>query len=377
MSRREPLTPSRRGIRLPSADSQTHAEHPVSGRGDGARSSSFIRVNERQEQVRVRDGRNQRGRTPHPMIFGLGILLVIGLLGLSLATGEYSILSQEDGWKMFRTVRIPRTIALVLSGAAMAMSGLVMQMVTRNRFVEPTTTGTTEWAGLGLLVCLVLWPHSSILARMSVAVIFAFVGTGIFFALLQRVSLRSSLMVPIMGIMLGSVVSAISTFFALKTNALQSLGIWFQGSFTSVYAGQYEVLWFVLVVVVLVFLLANHLTVVGLGQDVATNVGLNYRQMMLAAMALIAVATGVVTVVVGSLPFLGLIVPNLVSLIMGDNLRTNLPWVCLAGIALVTACDLVARTLISPFEIPVAVILGMIGAIVFLVLIIRRAGAGA
>ncbi|QPK82333.1 iron chelate uptake ABC transporter family permease subunit [Schaalia sp. ZJ405] len=311
------------------------------------------------------------------MIFGLGILLVIGLLGLSLATGEYSILSREDGWKMFQTVRIPRTIALVLSGAAMAMSGLVMQMVTRNRFVEPTTTGTTEWAGLGLLVCLVLWPHSSILVRMSVAVIFAFVGTGIFFALLQRVSLRSSLIVPIMGIMLGSVVSAISTFFALKTNALQSLGIWFQGSFTSVYAGQYEVLWFVLVVVVLVFLLANHLTVVGLGQDVATNVGLNYRQMMLAAMALIAVATGVVTVVVGSLPFLGLIVPNLVSLIMGDNLRTNLPWVCLAGIALVTACDLVARTLISPFEIPVAVILGMIGAIVFLVLIIRRAGAGA
>lgn len=302
----------------------------------------------------------------------IGILAVVALLGLSLFTGEYDIWGREDGAEMFAISRVPRTIALVLAGAAMAMSGLVMQLLTQNRFVEPSTTGTTEWAGMGLLFSLFFFPNSSVLTKMGFSVAFAFAGAMIFFLFLRRVSLRSSLIVPIVGIMLGSVVGAVSTFFALQTNLLQNLGVWFAGSFTSVYSGQYEVLWIVLLVLLAVFFYADRLTVAGLGEEVATNVGLNYQRMILIGTALIAVATGVVTVVVGSLPFLGLIVPNIVSMVRGDDLRSNLPWVCLTGIAIVTVCDLVARTIISPFEMPVSVILGMIGALVFTVLVVGR-----
>ena len=123
--------------------------------------------------------------------------------------------------------------------------------------------------------------------------------------------------------------------------------------------------------------MADRLTAVSLGEDIAVSLGVNYHRMVLIATALVAVATGVVTVVVGSLPFLGLIVPNLVSMTMGDNLRTNLPWVCLAGIALVTVTDLLARTIISPFEMPVSVILGVLGAVVFIALVLRQARRGA
>nr|WP_258165252.1 iron chelate uptake ABC transporter family permease subunit [Corynebacterium aurimucosum] len=302
---------------------------------------------------------------------GLGVLGVVALLVLSLMVGEYSILDNEDGWAMFFTTRVPRTVALVLAGAAMAMSGLVMQLLTQNRFVEPTTTGTTEWAGLGLLFSLILFPHSSVLVKMVISVFFAFVGTMVFFAFLRRVALRSSLIVPIIGIMLGAVVSAVSSYVALATDTLQQLGIWFMGSFTSVYEGQYEVLWIVLLVLLAVYFYADKLTVAGLGEDIATNIGLNYKRMILLGTGLIAVATGVVTVVVGSLPFLGLIVPNVVSMLRGDDLRSNLPWVCLLGIATVTLCDLIGRTIISPFEMPVSVILGIVGAIVFVVLIVR------
>lgn len=312
-----------------------------------------------------------------PLALGLATLAVIALLLVSLATGEYSILSQDDGWRLFLAVRVPRTIALILSGAAMSMSGLVMQLVTQNRFAEPSTTGTSEWAGLGLLVIMIAWPGAPILVRMTCAIAFAFVGTMVFFALLRRVSLRSSLLVPIMGMMLGAVVSAISTFIALETNTMQSVAVWFQGSFTSVYEGQYEVLWIVAAVVAIVFVMADRLTAVSLGEDIAVSLGVNYHRMVLIATALVAVATGVVTVVVGSLPFLGLIVPNLVSMTMGDNLRTNLPWVCLAGIALVTVTDLLARTIISPFEMPVSVILGALGAFVFIALVLRQARQGA
>ena len=302
---------------------------------------------------------------------GLGVLGVVALLLLSLMVGEYSILDNEDGWDMFFTTRVPRTVALVLAGAAMAMSGLVMQLLTQNRFVEPTTTGTTEWAGLGLLFSLILFPHASVLVKMIISVLFAFVGTMVFFAFLRRVALRSSLIVPIIGIMLGAVVSAVSSYVALATDTLQQLGIWFMGSFTSVYEGQYEVLWIVLLVLLAVYFYADKLTVAGLGEDIATNIRLNYQRMILLGTGLIAVATGVVTVVVGALPFLGLIVPNVVSMVRGDDLRSNLPWVCLLGIATVTLCDLIGRIIIAPFEMPVSVILGVVGAIVFVVLIVR------
>ncbi|QDR78598.1 ABC transporter permease [Corynebacterium sanguinis] len=305
-----------------------------------------------------------------------GAGVVVALLFASLAVGQYDILGAEDGWAMFNATRVPRTIALILAGAAMAMSGLIMQMLTQNRFVEPTTTGTTEWAGLGLLATMVFAPNASILVRMIVAVAFAFVGTMVFFAFLRRVTLRSSLIVPIVGIMLGAVVSSVSTFWALQTQLLQSLGVWFAGSFTSVIAGQYEVLWIVLFVVAVVFFYADRLTAAGLGEDVATNIGLNYNRIVLVGTSLVAIAAGVVTVVVGYLPFLGLIVPNIVSMIRGDDLRSNLPWVCLLGIGIVAACDLIGRTIIAPFEMPVSVILGLVGAIVFIALIIRQARHG-
>lgn len=301
-----------------------------------------------------------------------GVVLVLGLLVASLAVGQYDILGTEDGWEMFRATRVPRTIALVLAGAAMAMSGLIMQMLTQNRFVEPTTTGTTEWAGLGLLASFLLFPDGSVMTRMLLAVGAAFIGTVVFFAFLRRVTLRSSLVVPIVGIMLGAVVSAVSTFIALQTDLLQSLGVWFAGSFTSVIAGQYEILWVVLLVVIAVFFYADRLTAAGLGEDIATNIGLNYNRIVLVGTSLVAVATGVVTVVVGNLPFLGLIVPNIVSMLRGDDLRSNLPWVCLTGIGVVTLCDLLGRIVIAPFEMPVSVILGVVGAAVFIALIVKR-----
>ena len=306
----------------------------------------------------------------------LGILGVAILLAISLLTGVYDVFGGDGGAEMFQITRIPRTIALVLAGAAMAMCGLVMQLLTQNRFVEPTTTGTTEWAGLGLMLTVIIYPDASIVARMVGAIIAAFVGTLVFFVFLRRVSLKSSLIVPIVGIMLGAVVGAVSTFIAVQTDMLQSLGIWFAGSFTSILRGQYETLWIVAAVVVAIFVLADRFTVAGLGKEIATNVGLNYNQILLLGTVFVAIATGVVTVVVGNLPFLGLIVPNIVSLMRGDDLRSNLPWVCLLGIAIVTICDLIGRIIVMPFEVPVSLILGVVGAAVFVALLLRQRKVG-
>lgn len=304
-----------------------------------------------------------------PLLIGVAVVLI--LLATSLCVGRYNILTDPDGWEMFFITRFPRTAALVLAGAVMAMSGLVMQMITQNRFVEPTTTGTTEWAGLGLLLVMVFFPHAGMLTKMVGAILAAFVGTLVFFGFIQRVTLKSSIVVPIVGMMLGAVVGSVSNFVAFSTDMTQALGIWFAGSFTSVLKGQYEPIWALVVIVIIIFVAADRFTVAGLGRDIATNVGLNYNRIVLLGTGVIALSSGIITVVVGNLPFLGLVVPNVVSMFRGDDLRSNLPWVALSGIGIVTACDLIGRTIIAPFEVPVSLILGIVGAAVFIFLLIR------
>lgn len=304
--------------------------------------------------------------------FILAILGVITLGIISLFTGVYDIFGQEDGWDMFFITRIPRTVALMLTGAAMAMTGLIMQLMTQNKMVEPTTIGTTEWAGLGLLTVYLLIPSPSLVVRMTGAIIFSFVGTMVFFFFLRSVRLRSSLIVPIIGLMLGAVISALSTFLSLFFNMSQVIEGWFIGSFAPVQAGRYEYLWIIIIVTFFIFLYANRLTLAGLGEDVATALGVNYKRLILLANLLIAVAVGIVASVIGNLPFLGLIVPNIISMVRGDDLRSNLPWVCVMGMGTIMLCDIVSRVIIMPFEVPVSLILGTVGAVVFILILLRQ-----
>ncbi len=305
-----------------------------------------------------------------PFILALLSVVILGIV--SLFTGVYDIWGQADGWEMFFITRVPRTVALMLTGAAMAMTGLLMQLVTQNKMVEPTTIGTTEWAGLGLLAVYLLVPGPTLVVRMTGAILFSFIGTMVFFFFLRGVKLRSSLIVPIIGLMLGAVISALSTFTSLYFNMSQVIEGWFIGSFAPVQVGRYEYLWIIVIVTVLIFMYANRLTLAGLGQDVATTLGVNYNRLILLANALIAVAVGIVAAVIGNLPFLGLIVPNIISMIRGDDLRSNLPWVCVAGMGTIMVCDILSRVLIMPFELPVSLILGTVGAFVFILILLRQ-----
>jgi iron complex transport system permease protein len=299
-------------------------------------------------------------------------IAVLILAVISLITGVYDILGQEDGAAMFFITRVPRTIALMLTGAAMSMSGLVMQLITQNRLVESTTTGTIEWAGLGLVFVYLLFPAPTLVQRMTGAIIFSFLGTMMFFLFLRRVKLRSSLIVPIIGMMLGAVISAASTFIGLVFQMTQNIETWFVGSFASVQIGRYEYLWLIVAVTFLIFIYADRLTLAGLGEDVATSLGVNYNKVVLLGTGLISFAVGIVAAVIGNLPFLGLIVPNIVSMYRGDDLRSNLPWVCVLGMGTITACDIISRTIIMPFEVPVSLILGTVGAVVFIVILLRQ-----
>lgn len=308
--------------------------------------------------------------------FTLGLALLLGLTVFSLFVGVsrvtlVSLWTDPEMREILLISRFPRTAALLLAGSAMSVAGLIMQMLTQNRFVEPSVVGTTQSASLGLLLVMIVSPAAPIMLKMGVASLFALFGTALFMLLINRIRMKSSLMVPLAGIMLGAVFSAVTTFLAMKFDLLQALGAWESGDFSSVMQGRYELLWGVGIITLLAALIADRFTVAGMGRDFSVNIGLRYQQTMLIGMAMIALISGVVIVVVGVLPFLGLIVPNIVSLALGDNLRRTVPWVALLGAMLVLACDIIGRLIIHPFEIPVSALLGVLGAVIFLVLIVR------
>lgn len=303
--------------------------------------------------------------------FIAALIIVIILAAISLFTGQYDILNTSDGKEMFFITRVPRTVSLMLAGSAMSICGLVMQLITQNRFVEPTTTGTTEWAGLGLLAVYAFNPIPSLFSRMIVAIIFSFIGTMIFFLFLRRIRLKSSLMVPIIGIMMGAVISSFSTFLSLELNLSQAISSWFQGSFSTIERGRYEFLWAIIIITIIIYIFADKLTLAGLGEDITTSLGANYNSIILIGTALVSIAVGIVSAVIGNLPFLGIIVPNIVSRYRGDHLKNNLPWVALIGMATMLITDIISRIIIAPFELPVSLILGTVGSAVFIYLLLN------
>jgi|TARA_A100001391_G_scaffold141857_1_gene99633 iron complex transport system permease protein len=299
------------------------------------------------------------------------VSLFVGVSDVSLQT-LLSSNAEDRATQILLISRIPRTLAILLAGSSLAIAGLVMQMIVRNRFVEPSTAGTTESATLGFLVVTLFAPGWPLMAKMAVAAVFALAGTALFLRLLRFVPLRDVLLVPLVGIMLGGVIGAVTTFFGYRFNLMPSLLAWSMGDFSGVLRGRYELLWFGLAGTVMAYIAADRFTVAGMGQDFTTNLGLNYKLVMRLGLVIVSIVSAVVLVSVGSIPFLGLIVPNVVSLMIGDNMRRTVPWVAVLGAAFVLACDILGRILRFPYEIPISVVVGTIGSGLFLYLLLRK-----
>ncbi|WP_394247837.1 ABC transporter permease [Arthrobacter pityocampae] len=324
----------------------------------------------------------QQHGSPRPALLCLagGTVLLLALLSLFVGVSDISpadlLAGDPDVRQTFLVSRVPRTLAVLLAGTALSISGFILQLMARNRFVEPSTVGTVESATAGILVATLVLPGTPILGKMLVAALFAMAGTALFLAVLRRIPLRNTLIVPLVGIMLGGVISSVTTFFAYRFDLLQTLNTWMIGDFSGLVRGRYELLWIVAALAVVGYLCADRFTVAGMGEEFTTNLGLDYRRTMNLGLVLVSLISAVVVVVVGAIPFLGLIVPNLVSLLIGDNVRRAVPWIAVLGAGFVLACDILGRIIRFPFEIPVGVIVSVIGSILFIVLLVRR-NAGA
>ena len=305
------------------------------------------------------------------------LLAVISLfVGVTDVSPAELLAGDAAAWQTFLVSRVPRTVAVVLAGIALSVAGFILQLMARNRFVEPSTVGTVESATAGILVATLLLPAAPIITKMVVAAAFALAGTALFLTVLRRIPLRNTLIVPLVGIMLGGIIGAVTTFFAYRFDLLQTLNTWMIGDFSGLVRGRYELLWIVAALAVIGYVCADRFTLAGMGEEFTTNLGLDYRRTMNLGLVLVSLISAVVVVVVGAIPFLGLIVPNLVSLLIGDNVRRTVPWIAVLGAGFVLACDILGRVIRFPYEVPVGVIVSVVGSALFITLLVRR-NAGA
>ncbi|MBO9409608.1 iron chelate uptake ABC transporter family permease subunit [Shimia sp. R9_1] len=301
------------------------------------------------------------------LALGVGSLF-IGVQDVSLA----DLWRDPDVLHLIAISRLPRTLATLLTGASMAIAGVIMQLLVRNRFVEPGTTGTNEAAMIGLLAVTILAPGLPIFAQMLAAALAALAGTLGFLQLSRKLPPQQPLLVPLVGLIYSGVLSAVATFIAYQTDLIQFIGVWMSGEFSGVLAGRYELLWLAGALSLIAYFAADQFTIAGLGQGLAVSVGLRYGQVLALGVATISMVSALVIVTVGILPFVGLVVPNIVSRMMGDNLRQSLPVVAGMGAGLVLICDMIGRLIRHPYEIPAGTIFGIVGAIVFLSLLLGR-----
>ncbi|WP_373819467.1 ABC transporter permease [Glaesserella sp.] len=306
----------------------------------------------------------------------INFLILITLCPISMATGvadfQWSaVFSNTEQMQVLLISRLPRTLAVLLVGATLAVAGMVLQIVLKNRFIEPNMIGATQSAGIGILVASLLFPASALIVKMSIATVSALIGIGIFTLLLHRLPPQQQLLVPLVGIVFGNIIDAIGTFIAYETDSIQLLSIWTSGDFSGVLAGRYELLWLTAGLAFVVYVLADRLTITGLGRNISTSLGINYRQMTWIALIVVAMITSVVVVTVGQIPFIGLVVPNIISRLAGDRLRRNLPSVVLLGANLVLACDILGRIINTPYEVPISTVFGILGTVIFLYLLFK------
>lgn len=311
------------------------------------------------------------------ILFLLIILLVIlSFISLFIGVNDINIkdilTGNNEKINILLLSRIPRLMSITLSGISLSIAGVIMQRISNNKFVSPTTAATMDSAKFGVLFCMLVFSSAGIMTKMIIALIFSILGTIIFMKILNKIKFKNSVFVPLVGMMVGSVIGAITDFLAYKYNVMQNITSFLQGDFSMILKGKYEILFLIIPLVVVAFMYAKKFTLAALGEDMAINLGLSYQKVVKIGVLIVAVISALVVVTVGSIPFIGLIVPNIISMFMGDNLKGSLAITALSGGIFVLICDIFGRIVIYPYELPISLTVGVIGSIIFLFLIIRN-----
>ena len=306
------------------------------------------------------------------LIIAISILSVVSLfIGAKSISLQQLISGGEMEMLILLLSRVPRLISILITGMALSISGLIMQQITRNKFVSPSTAATMDSARFGIMFSMILLPGLHVMGKMAIAFVFALLGTFLFMFILRKIKVKNIVIIPLVGIMLGNLIDSVTTFIAYRFDLIQNINSWMQGSFSMVTKGRYEIIYITIPLAILAYYFANKFTIAGMGEDFSKNLGLNYNLVVNIGLGIVALISSAVLVTIGSIPFIGLIIPNIVTMIRGDNLRNSLGTTALLGAVFLLFSDILGRLIIYPYEISISLTVGVLGSIIFIYLIFK------
>lgn len=318
------------------------------------------------------------------LFLGIIFLLSLGLgsvrltlleLLKAIGNGAQNMMTPEG--RIFWHARLPRTLACMLAGAAFAVSGAVIQGVLTNKLASPGIIGVNAGAGFAVTLCCAFGAFSG---WMIAGAAFGGAIVAVLLLVLTAQKIRASRTTVILGgVALNSCLNAASEAISILVPDAGMLSADFRvGGFSSVACGRlFPAGVLILVGLILLFTLTNELDVISLGEDTAQGLGLPVKKMRTVFLILAALLAGAAVSFAGLLGFVGLIVPHAARKLVSRESGKLIPFCAIFGAGFVTVCDLLARTLFSPFELPVGILMSFLGGPFFLFLLIKRKGGHA
>lgn len=315
----------------------------------------------------------------------LTLALLLAALGVPAAL-LLGLLSGSSGWgwpedQIFWLIRLPRVLAAFGTGAALALAGALIQLVTRNPLGDPHVLGVTSGASVGALLALLLLPAGFLLGPELGATLGALGAMSLVFALAWRSmghglspsAQPGTVIVLLVGVMIGAACGAAVSFMLAVANDVQLRGIlfWLLGDFNGT-----SLWWPVWLATALVFVLtwprARELDWLARGDAWAWTLGVPVARRRRSAIFAACLATGAAVATAGSIGFVGLVAPHIVRLTGLRHARMLLPFSALFGGVFLVLADTLARTVIAPAQLPVGVVSAAVGVPLFLMLLLRR-----
>lgn len=312
------------------------------------------------------------------LIGGIVVSISLGAKNIDIGTIISSIFSDKNdiNTKIIRDVRIPRAIAAALVGGFLAVSGAIMQGITRNPIAEPSVMGITQGATFMIAVALVLQRiYPNLVLNSFIKMIFAFLGASISGLLVYFISSRSirkvdPVKLALAGTAMGTLLISLAMGISMYFNLSQELSFWIAGGLTS---AKWQGVKLLLIVggigFIAAVIMAPKITILSLGEEVAIGLGQKTNLVRFISLIIVIGLTGASVSVAGNIVFVGLIVPQIIRGIIGADYKYIIPFSMLFGSILLVYSDILARMINPPYETPIGSLTALLGVPIFIYLV--------
>ena len=314
------------------------------------------------------------------LLFSIGFSIAFGAVDIHLATvwsAVFHFNPELTAHQIINELRMPRAVTAALVGAFLAVSGAIMQGMTRNPLASPSIMGVTDGAAFAIAIALAFFAGTTYIGLM----LWSFAGAGLGAALVFMIGAFSKggltpVKLALAGTAVGALLSSFSTAIGIHFRVAQDLSFWFFGGVAGTSWTSVQLLFPVGVVgLILAFMLARSITVLSLGDEVAKGLGQRTMIVKVLGTIVVLVLTGAAVSVAGAVGFIGLVIPHITRFLVGLDYRWIIPCSAVLGGLLLVLADIGARMVNPPFETPVGAITALIGVPFFLYLA-RRDGRG-